>query len=211
MQDRRWFLKSCPEEFFHTRRNVSVKISYILNLKIGSAYNIILLGWWSLESGIYDISGTKIKTIQISVGKRDLYAISWYDTCVHRTNEVRSFVSIKCTHLAFLVKPIFKSQTKFSVTFIHTGGVNWHSTNISKVMPILIIYFSSASRQRVLVFSVLSLFLWSMFVGISIPYLWVVLRIRDFTSDNMKYCFHRVYGNHHVKVGSLEISHALEN
>lgn len=40
------------------------------------------------------------------------------------------------THVDFLVNSIFKSHTKFTVIFLHAGGVKWPYANNSKVMPI---------------------------------------------------------------------------
>ena len=52
------------------------KCSYILDIKIGFVYNIILLGLWISEVGIYDVVGTNIRLIQSRVGKHDSHAVS---------------------------------------------------------------------------------------------------------------------------------------
>ena len=110
------------------------------------------------------------------------------------------------THLDFLMKFVFKYHTKSSVTLLHAFGSVWPSTNISKAMPISVISFVCASLYRVFLFSLSILLAWSIFVGISMPYLCVVLRIQSFILDTMISHLCRVYGTHHAKVASLVMS-----
>ena len=50
-----------------------------------------------------------------------------------------------------------------------------------------------------------------MLVGVSIPYLLVVLWMRDFIADMITYLFRIVYGTHQVKAGSSVMPQALVN
>ena len=50
--------------------------SYIIEPKLGSAYNIIVLVLWILVVGIYDDSITNINHVQSNVGELDPHTVS---------------------------------------------------------------------------------------------------------------------------------------
>ena len=87
------------------------------------------------------------------------------------------------THLALRVKSIFTSQIMCPVTFDHPTGELCLSGKTSNATPTLCILVALDSLKNFFPFYLLSICTFSMLVGISILYLWVVLRIRDFSAD----------------------------
>ena len=77
------------------------------------------------------------------------------------------------THLAFLVKSIFTSQTRCPVTFFQPLGSCSVSSRTLNTTPMLYISLARASIHIVLSFHLSSSLACSTPVGISIPYLWV--------------------------------------
>ena len=152
--------------FRRTRCNVSGKFSYILDPKLRSAYNIVLLGWWSLEVGISYIGGTNIKPVQSSLGERDSNAVYWDYTCVCRTNGVRSFVPIK-------YPPWFPPEVHFQILyqmFSHLDPCSRYQLAFNQYFKsntnIIHLLFKCVSPQGIF-FILSSIFAWSMFTCVS--------------------------------------------
>ena len=91
------------------------------------------------------------------------------------------------THLAFLVKSIFLSQTKWPITLVHPLGALELSSRISKAAPTSYISFLRASIQKMLSLIQSRSFVSATSLGISIPYLWVFFLNLAFTAKRMAF------------------------
>ena len=82
------------------------------------------------------------------------------------------------THLAFHVKSIFTSQTRWPVTLCQPAGAFCPSSNTSKAMLTLYISFISASLHMVFLLVLSSSIACSMLVGFSTPHVCVVFLMK---------------------------------
>ena len=83
-----------------------------------------------------------------------------------------------------------------------------NTLNATQKFSILLVL---ASLQKLLPFSFSCLCPFLMLVGISIPYLWVVFRMRDFSTDMITSLFRIVYGTRQAKLDSSMIPWILTN
>ena len=100
------------------------------------------------------------------------------------------------THLAFLVKSILTSHTRWPVTRCHACSAFCPCSSISNTTSTLNISLASAFIQRSLPSLMLSSFACSTLVGISILYLCLAWRILILSADTMASLFRSVCGTH---------------
>ena len=95
------------------------------------------------------------------------------------------------TQRAFLVKSIFKSKMMCPDALYQPGGALPFGPRISKATHTLPISLASASCQRVFLFFRSISIACLTEEGTSIPYLWLVLRTREFTAEIITSLFRR--------------------
>ena len=119
----------------------------VLDTKFRVTYNIILMRTSRLKVGIPDISGTDFKSIQLRVGKSDLYAFSGYNAGIRRSNWVGSPVSIEDPS-GFPCEIQFDAPNEMPSYLAPPYGCSNSTIEYLKRTPTSVISFAIASLQK---------------------------------------------------------------